>query len=374
MTNEAFDQSRQYGYKQGRISGKTNGWSNGFRAGIYDTIYKHGVQDGLSTHNISLLYVTSGIGVPYTAMDEAIVRALSGIVYRFSVTSPAEDVIEAVKTFRPDLVLFLNGVVFPVEHLSEIRSLGASTAVWFTDDPYYTDWTVEIAPHYDFVFTLEKNTVELYQQLGCKHVYYMPFAHDPAQFHPKPVEFPYQTDICFIGTAYWNRVKLIDEIASHLMDMNIVIAGWWWDRLKNYQKLQSKIRLGAWMSPEETSAYYNGAKLVINLHRESDDHTLNHNSRNVAADSPNPRTFEINGCAAMQLVDARPEIGQFYEPGAEIVTFDSSQQLLDQIYFYLENEHARKEIALNGLTKTLGSHTYRRRLHHMLTLIKSVWR
>ncbi|WP_106768575.1 glycosyltransferase family protein [Paenibacillus faecalis] len=356
---------RQKGYKDGFEQGRREG----YRLGFAETALRPLSQDKITVRNLHILYVTAGIGVPYPALDQAVIDAFKDLVLKITVANPSEDVVTLAKKNQPDLVLVLNGVVLEADTVKRLRQHGFRTAVWFTDDPYYTDWTVSIAPRYDYIFTLESSCLPFYRKLGCQHVYHLPFAVNPKVFHPKYVSTSYQTDICFIGTAFWNRVEVIDRLASMLRNKKVVISGWWWDRLQNYSLLSDKIKLGDWMTPEDTASYYNGAKIVINLHRAADDDTINANSRKIPAHSVNPRTFEIAGCATLQLSDLRRDLGQVYSAGTEIGTYGSYDELLEKIEYYLQHEEERQQMALNSLIRTRRDHTYHNRLTSMLKII-----
>ncbi|MGG3283045.1 glycosyltransferase family protein [Paenibacillus solani] len=357
--------AHEEGYRNGFIEGR----KEGYRIGFSDAVIRSLRKEEETVRDLRVLYVTTGIGVPYPALDQAVTDALKGLVRSLAVANPSEDIVRLAKEFQPDLVLALNGVVLEAETLKVLRDRGFKTAIWFTDDPYYTDWTVSIAPRYDYIFTLESNCVSFYRDLGCQHVYHLPFAVNPNVFYPKHVPTSYQTDICFIGTAYWNRVELMDQLAPVLKNKRVVISGWWWDRMQNYTQLSDKIKLGDWMSPEDTATYYNGAKIVINHHRSSDDDTINANSRKLKALSVNPRTFEISGCSTLQLSDTRHDMDQLYSLGAEIETYASHAELMDKIDYYLRHEEERQRIALNGLIRTRKDHTYHKRLSLMLRTI-----
>lgn len=354
---------------EGREAGFQKGRSDGFRMGFCDAFVRDLPPAAESKWDIHILYVTSGIGVPYPALDQAIIEALGDLARGLSVANPMDDVVALASRVAPDLVLVLNGVVMPAEKVAMLQKRGYKTAVWFTDDPYYTDWTFSIAPRYDYVFTLELNCLPFYQKLGCRQVYYLPFAVNPNAFHPKHVPTSYHSDICFIGTAFWNRVELIDRLTPILKDKRVVIAGWWWDRLKNFSELSGKIKLGDWMSAEDTASYYNGAKIVINLHRSIDDDTINVNSRRIAALSVNPRTFEISGCATLQLSDIRQDLDSLYTPGTEISTYLSYDELVGKIDYYLQHEEERQKMAFRGFMRTRRDHTYHTRLSRMLSII-----
>ncbi len=88
-----------------------------------------------------------------------------------------------------------------------MRAAGIRTAIWFTDDPYYTDVTANVAQHYDHIFTLEKTCVDFYRQHGCQSVHYLPLGFYPNEFRPRNPDRSRRKEICFVGTAYWKRIE-----------------------------------------------------------------------------------------------------------------------------------------------------------------------
>jgi spore maturation protein CgeB len=306
---------------------------------------------------------------PYATLDAGIENGLRGIVREVHTAGEQDDAVAIAAAIRPDLVLVLDpsGRPFPLERVQAIRQMGIRTVVWFPDDPYHTDRTTESAPHYDMVFTLESACIPFYRERGVANVHHVPFGVDPEAVRPVKVESSYKYDICFIGTAYWQRAAFFDQIAGYLKERRTFINGWWWDRMANYSMLADRIS-GYWLSPEETFRFYSGAKIVINLHRSADDPTHNGNAARVSAMSANPRVFEIAACAALQLVDARAEIPALYRPGEEIDTFTTPEELTAKIDYYLANEELRRTVAWNGYLRTLRDHTFRSRLRTLLAL------
>lgn len=316
------------------------------------------------------MYITSGLGVPYAPLDEVIAAAIGEQVAVITTVRPQDDVLRIAQEFQPDAMIVLDGVqMMSAEVVEGLRSLGIRTAAWFVDDPYYTDLTIDMAFHYDIVFTIELSCFELYRDLGHQHVHYMPLGVEPNHFQPVPVGPQYHADICFIGTAFWNRVHFLDAVLPHLYGRKLRVVGLWWNRMRHYRKMKSIISLNRWLSPEETAKYYNGSKIVVNLHRSSDDMTYNRNSRGVPALSINPRTFEISATGAFQLSDVRQDMQRFYQPGKEIETFSSMPEFIEKVNFYLTNPEARQRIALSGLKRTVEEHTFRRRTADMLRII-----
>lgn len=353
---------------QGRLAGFKSGHDEGYLRGRL-AVLDGRPEDPLPVRDLHILYVASGKGYPYSPLDDAVLSSLQMLVSSVAVSDVRQNLLEAVAQQRPDLVLVLDGMDLPVEQIDALRGMGIRTAIWLTDDPYYTDFTVELVTHYDYVFTLEKNCLEIYRSLGCAQVHYLPFAAYRGHYRPTIGRSPISRDISFIGSAYWNRVNYFRELMPQLMQYNTVFNGIWWDRLPEAPLYGERIEIGKWMSPQETAAAYSGSKIVINLHRSHIDETVNNNTHLVPAASPNPRTFEIAASGTLQLVDVRDDLAAFYKPGEEIETFCSPQELLDKIQFYLTHEEERRAIVLKAMERTLKEHTYPKRVNQLLGTI-----
>lgn len=83
------------------------------------------------------------------------------------------------------------------------------------------------------------------------------------------------------------------------------------------------------------------------------------------------RVYDVLGCGGFLLTNYQEELPEIYEPGKEIETFSSKEELLDKVDFYLKNESARVKIARAGYERTLACHTYEHRIEEMIKLIFS---
>jgi len=359
--------NRKIGYELRRQAGAALGWKHGYWQGRCEAIVQLSSMP-VARRPLHVMYVSSGKSYPYSPIDEGIYMTLQQLTERVTVVSPRDDVAAIAAAERPDLVIALDGMAFPSHQVIQLRTQGTRTAVWFTDDPYYTDVTSTLAPLYDLVFTLERNCVPYYEQLGCRHVHYMPLGVYPGYYRPRNPRLSLRGDICFIGTAYWNRVALFQELLPRLASRSLRLSGLWWDRLADFDKWRDRIELGKWMPPLETAEYYNAHRIVLNVHRAHDDETFNQNSAGITAASPNPRTFEISACGTLQIVDYRDDIVQFYQPEAEIVTYQNPGELAEKLDYYLSHEEEREAIALRALQRTMRDHTYANRLSQILDL------
>ncbi|CAH1206211.1 hypothetical protein PAECIP111893_02467 [Paenibacillus plantiphilus] len=361
-------ESRMAQLEQGRNHGYPLGWEHGYWYGKCESVLKL-TEQPIEIRPIHVLFVATGKGFPYSPLDEAVAATLRGLVSRLTVTDSTQPVSQIAARIRPDIVIVLDGLHFEIKHVDEMRSMGIRTAIWFTDDPYYTDITAALATHYDEVFTLELTCVDFYRRLGCGKVHYLPLGAFPVEFRPRNPVRNKRHEICFIGSAYWRRVAFFDEVTGYLASKDTHISGIWWERLRDYPTIADKIALGRWLGPRDTAEMYNGSKIVINMHRAFDDETFNNNSAGIHAVSPNPRTFEISACATLQLTDARDDLVHFYIPDVEIVTYSSPQEMVEKIDYYLTHEEERQAIAMRGMYRTMRDHTYARRLDAMLSIL-----
>lgn len=319
-------------------------------------------------HDVKLLYIEQG----FESIDAGIRDAMQSLV-RECVTAAPDDMVNTAEREQPDILLVMNGLhVFPddfTSRIGQISDMGITTAIWFVDDPYFTEDTARLCLHFDQVFTHELSCVELYRSLGVK-THYMPLAVHPGLFAPQRTEPHYHSDICFVGNAFRNRAALFDELAPFLAKKKLRIIGGFWERLSRYKLLSPFIHSG-FIPPSETVKFYNGAKIVINLHRPAEKGEDNRNSLNLPGRSINPRTFEINACGTLQLTDVREDLTRYYKPGTDIETFRDADELKRKLDYYLHHETERKAIALRGLRTTMSRHTYVRRLPDLLRLLNA---
>lgn len=347
----------------GRSDGYAYGYGHGYHYGVCRSLLDRILRSEQPLFDLHVAYVQEGL----LSINDGILEALRALVTRVTLCDPSTDVASQLATDPPNLVIVLNGLhAFPTAQADAIRAMGIPVVVWFADDPYFTDKTVEIAQHYDIVFTHEQSCVPLYESHGCKRVEYLPLGTSPILFEPRPVPISHRPDIVFIGTAFWNRVRFFDQLTRYFKDKKIMIIGGLWNRLQDYPQMANRIRLTG-VGTKEAAAYYSGARIVINLHRSHDNGEHNQNALEIPGRSINPRTFEVNACGTLQLTDWRDDLPRHYVPGKEIETYATPTELADKIDYYLTHEEERHRIAVSGMQRTHTEHTYRHRLMELIT-------
>lgn len=96
---------------------------------------------------------------------------------------------------------------------------------------------------------------------------------------------------------------------------------------------------------------------------------LNVTMRNIRTGLP-LRMFDIMGCEGFLLTNYQAEIASLFEPGRDLVVYESFGDCLKKAGYYLEHEDERRTIAENGYRKICAHHTYNHRIAEMFEILK----
>ncbi len=81
------------------------------------------------------------------------------------------------------------------------------------------------------------------------------------------------------------------------------------------------------------------------------------------------RIWDILGCGGFLLTNSQAEIPDFFEIGRDLETYESMDELVEKVRYYLSHEEERVEIAINGYEKMAAHHTYEIRLAQMIKVL-----
>lgn len=95
---------------------------------------------------------------------------------------------------------------------------------------------------------------------------------------------------------------------------------------------------------------------------------LNISLRSIKSGIP-LRAFDILGAGGFLLTNYQADFADCYTAGEDFVYYESKEDLLNKIDYYLTHEKERAEIARNGCEKTKARHTYQHRIEEMLTYL-----
>lgn len=275
----------------------------------------------------------------------------------------SHSVLERVSEKPVDILICLAQAPLVPSALEELRKRGIITVMWFVEDcRRFTAWQ-HIARYYDYMFIIQKDGfLKLVETAGAGKAEYLPLACDPGLHKPvnlsKEESARWGSDLSFVGAGYHNRQQMLSTLAAY----DFRIWGTEWPQCPPFDLLVQEN--GRRVSPEEYVKIFNASKININLHS-----SMERDGIDPFGDFVNPRTFELAGSGAFQLVDNRKYLGELFDGGKELITFDSRRELLEQIEYYLQRPEQRAEIAAKSRARALKDHTYSKRIRQMLGYI-----
>ncbi|MBX7144824.1 MAG: glycosyltransferase [Oligoflexia bacterium] len=249
--------------------------------------------------------------------------------------------------------------------LTELRNRGVITVLWFVED--YTRFTYwkDIAQYYDFVFTIQKGEcIEAIRGAGAGEVHYLPTAFDPFVHRPlvlsEEEKKTWGSPVSFVGAGYHNR----QQVFASMAEFPLKLWGTEWPACRPFDRLVQDN--GRRLTPEEYVKIFSATDVNINLHSSTERDGVD-----PFGDFVNPRTFELAGCGAFQLVDQRSLLGEVFEDGKELISFANPNDLRDKVRYYMQHPEERAQIAAAGRERAMREHTYAMRLKRMLSIIYS---
>lgn len=111
-----------------------------------------------------------------------------------------------------------------------------------------------------------------------------------------------------------------------------------------------------------TTDYYSEMPLVFKKSRIN----LNISLRSIKSGIP-LRAFDIMGSGGFLLSNYQEDFLENFTPGVDFVYYESEEDLLQKIDYYLTHEEEREAIAKNGHAQVAAAHTYRHRVREMLS-------
>jgi spore maturation protein CgeB len=222
-----------------------------------------------------------------------------------------QDMEKASNEFQPTMTIFFHPNKEIYNYVDVIKELKGHKLLWDMESPFESDLVFDVAPLFYYIFTSDENTAgELKKEFPNQSIHYVPHAYNPKVHKPMEVSFEYRSDILFVGNAYESRLKWFADHVQEYKDQMVTIIGVGYRGLDGYQNQRV---IHGHISEPEMVKYINGAKLVLNLHRQNSDLDMA-NKRKLEASSFNNRYYEVKGCMRDQHVIGR---GQFHELGRD---------------------------------------------------------
>lgn len=269
------------------------------------------------------------------------------------ITSSEQWLIHNARMHNPDLLLAPTTVV-KENSLHEIRKAGVRYCVaWWGDSPGNMKRMGLLSDQWDFIFFKDPDVVRKFRLVGL-NAYVLHEAMNP-DWH-KPVCGQKNENVVVAGNFYGFRQYLLGKLMEN--DVPLELYGG---------------RLPLWIHPEIQKQHTR--KYIIKEEKSrifgSGMACLN-STQIIEGNSMNCRAFEIAGAGGLHLMEWRPIIEECFEPGKEVLTFRTFDELMGHIERAQKFPQEMVKIRDAAARRAHAEHTYQHRLETIFSYLKRI--
>lgn len=267
-----------------------------------------------------------------------------------------ERLLDKITGCKPDLILGIaQSPLNNINLLKMLKNEGIKLCYWFVEDCRVFSYWNRLASHFDYFFLIQREPyIRKMNQMGCPNVYYLPTAFDTNIATNGSVN-ERKISISFMGAPYPNRIYHFAQLERN--DFQIFGEGW---TSKDHPRVVIGNRR---ISDSEARNIYRRTIINMNLHSSTNPQSFS------GGDFVNPRTFELAGLGAFQLVDYRKLLPLHFDIGSELVVFRKWDEMVTAIDHFLMNEEERNRISKRAQQRVLREHTYENRARQILSIL-----
>jgi glycosyltransferase involved in cell wall biosynthesis len=268
---------------------------------------------------------------------------------------------DALPTFAAagcDTFIAVGGAGHQDALLSRLCSAAQASALWTSEDPYEIAANVDLSRCFTCVFTNDEGSVADYGGRAAALAY----AASPL-FHDQSVRMDdadYHYDLCFVGTAWPNRVKALSEVLTafgRTLRTRIALPR---NEFLPAPALPFSDQDTDWRcSNVEFAKLSNASRVTLTLER---DFTASVGGRSMAL-TPPPRMFETALAGGFQvIVTQQPWSGSYFAEGREVAVCRSGEEAIEAIRVALADPARRIASAVAARETAAKRHLYRHRV------------
>ena len=293
-------------------------------------------------HHRSLKYIKKSLGA-YLPFDFYLYQPLQKIfarvilydylerVVEIGIKAVNEEVITLVSKERPKYVLWTSWQydILP-STLDSIRSRGSIVVGWFFDDEWrfdsYSKWW---GPYLDYCVTNAMEAVPKYEEIGAKAIHTVPNTGITMERDWSKITERY--DVSFIGSRFYaDREQWISELNHRNIPVHLLGEGW-----------------GGYVSFAEMLNIFQSSKINLSF-----SGTVQGPKRQLKG-----RMFQVCLAGGFLLTEYAPGLEQYFEFDKEIACFQTKEEMVDKIHYYLNHDAERRAIAQAGWQRATSEYT-----------------
>lgn len=255
---------------------------------------------------------------------------------------------------KPDIVYVLNINFLNKKLIKKIKSLGP-LVVGQIASPLPP---AKMYMHYDHIFSAHPGQVQHFIKLGISSSW-LPLAFDSYHYDKTTIEgWPERSrDVSFVGTFGRHQkttAPLLKALADEIPTLEIFTFAS--ERKLRKLGLEKNLKGKAWGA--KMHQIFAESKIVINRHGAvADGYSVNY------------RLFEGTGMGALVVTELGKNIYDLFEPGKEILTYESIAEAVQVTKKALSQFETHSEIARKGQIRTLTKHTFSERARQLESVL-----
>ena len=283
-------------------------------------------------------------------------------------SNPAKKIFDITKEFKPDLILHTKHEL-PAETFKDLKQ--ATKVIQWYPDLAIPEKLIPYVKAADIFLTMSEGLVKEFKKFN-PNVFLLTQAFEPSFFQIKNITSEdiktFSTDVTFVGTLgskpyYLQRRYFLKRVTNEGFNLK-----WWGPRiprkLSTIPLIFGKIGRaygGKFIWGEDYAKVARLSKIFLAF-----------DAKPYIRKSMSERMYTAVGCGSFYMCQHVDGIEEVLEPGKEIVTFHSEQDMIDMIRYYLKNDGLRMKISEAGRRRVLKEHTYEIRIRQMLRIIENV--
>jgi spore maturation protein CgeB len=276
----------------------------------------------------------------YSTDDHREALDTEGRLYDRGTTGPVwlrwEHLREPLARFDPHLVVCnAGGLSFRPEAARELRRRACLLGIALSDPDVFAPATRHFAANFDLFLTNAPACVPRYEALGAR-AGVLPIATNEAFFHPAPPRPEYACEVLVLGRAHPDRVEPVRALVRGF-DTHVYGEGW-----EEHGVAGRGLIYG-----EDVLAALSSARVTVIFFRTGGGHAL-----------VKVGLFDFAAAGALVLTNRFAEVERYFVYDREIAGFDSTEELLRQVRYYLDHPEAAAAVRNAGRARVLAEHTW----------------
>jgi spore maturation protein CgeB len=262
-------------------------------------------------------------------------------------TDQEKFILKTIQSIKIDLLLSLTQSLND-EVLHECKKKGIITISWWGDTAANMQKMGLFSNYWDFVYIKDAYAAKKLKSLNVPAEQLFE-AMNP-HWH-KPIFQQENNEVVIAGSFYDYRQFLTRKLINSKVEVGLYgppLPSWCDPKIKKIHKKKYVVK-------EEKAKVFGQGLAVLNSTAMSE------------FDSLNCRAFEIAGCGGLHIMENRSSISACFEPGKELLTYDSYEELLSHIEFAKKYPNEMRKIRANASNRAFSDHTYENRLNYIFS-------